>query len=110
MIPIPDLKVRGVYRCNGRNFTYGVWNGTCFVGRRHKFGWRLAGEMHYDASESSGTCSPAKLLFMMPEHVAHVTLDTTLRVTDGVGAMNYALFGYLTVVEDDIQANPGDWE
>ena len=97
MIPIPDLQVRGVYKVRGRNLDVAIWDGECFIGRRYKFGWRLSGEQHYDSSPDSGTVEPTAFLFHAPGFL----------VLEEYGAdnhLNYALFGYLTVVEDALKA------
>lgn len=99
MITIPDLKVRGVYQCNGRNFSFAVWDGKVFIGRRHKFGWRLSGEQHHDSDPSFGTVQPLRFLAPLPEHIE---METTTKAAS-IHYMNYALFGFLTAVEDDVK-------
>lgn len=99
MIAIPDLKVRGVYQCDGRNFSFAVWDGGVFIGRRHKFGWRLSGEQHHDSDPRFGTVRPLKLITDLPDHI---TLETETGVPPK-NYMNYALFGFLTDVEDSVK-------
>lgn len=102
MIPLSELKVRGIYRCNGRNFTYGVWDGEAFIGRRHKGSWHLRGELHHDQSQSFGTCQPDKLVSMLPEEVEAVdSFIISQTPTEVRSRVNYALFGVLTIVEDE---------
>ena len=60
MIPLNEL-VRGhLYRIEGRNMSYGVWDGEEeFIGLRWKFGRpRLEGETHHDLSQYYGTATP----------------------------------------------------
>lgn len=92
MIPIPELKVRGVYKVDGRNFGYGIWTGKRFLGRRHKFGWYLTEELHHDSDPHHGTVMPIKFLCPCPDF-----LDLSTVVA---GHTNYAAFGYLTIVDD----------
>jgi hypothetical protein len=100
MIPLADLKIRGVYVVDARNFKIGIWAGRAFVGRRHKFGWRLDGELYWEKEHSRGSALPTRFLCMMPPHVDYITLDTTLPIAPNIAGLNYALFGYLTHVED----------
>ena len=96
MIPIPDLQVRGVYKVHGRNFGVAIWDGECFIGRRFKFGWRLSGEQHHDSSPTCGTVVPTTYLF-------HAPASLVLEEYGPDNHLNYALFGYLTVVEDALK-------
>jgi len=101
MIAISDLKVRGVYQCNGRNFSFAVWDGKVFIGCRHKFGWRLSGELHHDSDSSFGTVQPLKFITNLPDHIEMET--ETKAGTPPKNSMNYALFGFLTDVEDYVK-------
>ncbi len=102
-IPIPEMKLRGVYVGQGRNFSVGVWTGQGLIGRRHKFGWWLREELHHDADPCFGTFRPTRYLHQIPDDMA---LETELPAGTHRGipcvALNYALFGYLTKVSDDI--------
>ena len=93
MIPIPDLQIHGVYKVRGRNFSVAIWDGECFIGRRYKFGWGLSGEQHHDSSPTCGTVEPHSFLF-------HAPASLVLEEYGADNRLNYALFGYLTVVED----------
>lgn len=57
-----------IYECNGRNFTYGIWNkekdGFEYI--RNKFGMTFYFqdiEHHYDDGAPYGTAKPFNLLF-----------------------------------------------
>jgi hypothetical protein len=100
-IPIPEMKVRGVYRCDGRNYSFAVWDGKVFIGCRHKFGWRLSAEQHHDSDPSFGTVRPLEFICSLPDHIEMETMTMGRE-------MNYALFGYLTVVADSVRQQMRD--
>jgi hypothetical protein len=96
MIPIPELQVRGVYKVKGRNFSYGIWTGERFLGRRYKFNWFLTEEQHHDSDPYYGTVMPLTFLCLCPDF-----LDLSTVVDRHT---NYAAFGYLTLVESENEA------
>jgi len=60
-IPIKDLKLGTYYYGEGRNFSFGWWDGRGFVGVRYKFGDYFSDrELHYDADDKFGTFKPYK--------------------------------------------------
>src|SRR5690348_6012960 len=89
-IPIPECKARWVYKIDGRNLKFGVFDLThcCFIGIRTKFGSRfLDNENHWDCPEFA-TVMPLEALEEIPEDIS---ID--------VGSSNEKLFQYLEEIE-----------
>ncbi len=89
MIPISELKVRGVYKVKARNFHLAVWDGEDFLGVRYKFGGcYIDGELHWDCGNNNGTCKPEEYLCDLPPEIP---------------LQGYVLIGYLHVKDARIQ-------
>lgn len=58
-----DLLEGEIYECDGRNFTYGIWNGEAFDYLRTKFGQKFFDvEYHWDDGAPYGTVKPIRLM------------------------------------------------
>jgi hypothetical protein len=59
MIDIKDLEIAAICECKARNFSYGVWTGSAFLGIRYKFGAvYLNKDLHWDSDPQFGTVEP----------------------------------------------------
>lgn len=67
MLKMDVLKVRGLYLVDGRNYDIAIWDGKQFLGPRHKFGWMIGREEHYDADPHFGTVTPYTYIKQVPE-------------------------------------------
>ncbi len=92
-LPIESLMQGGVYECQARNFSIGVWDGShCLLGIRAKFDASyLDGELHRDASGLIGTAMPLRLLWQVPEGIP---LETKKPV-DGKMSFDVPLYHWL---------------
>lgn len=69
MIPINELKHRGIYKIRSRNLSVGIYNEVTkgFIGIREKFYMRyLFEEYHWDTGAPYGTVEPLEFIEMYP--------------------------------------------